>query len=144
GTLMLTNGTIQGSAALNFTNAVVLSNSTLTVAGAVPVTFNAAPTLSGFSTLTLNNTGGTTFANGFSGAAAASLTLSGTNHLFLPAANATYAGVVNVNGAVVVAGGTDALGTGTLALTSGTLQAGAAATFDNPLLVNGSFTFNGS
>lgn len=145
GTLTLQTATIQAdTAARTLSNAVVLSGNT-TFGGSLNLTFSGPATLNANRTITTTNTGLTTFSGniGESGgsfklskAGAGTLRLSGNN---------TFSGGFLLNAGTLAIGNNNGLGSGTFTMQTATIQSdGAARTFGNTLVLNGTTTIAGS
>jgi fibronectin-binding autotransporter adhesin len=143
GTLALAGGTVQGDGSpLTFTNALTISANSI-LGGASDLTFSGNFNLGTTTrTLTVSNTGATTFSGilsntaGFTKAGAGTLTLSGSN---------TYSGTTSLTAGTLVVGHNSALGTGTLALGGGTLAGdGTAHTLTNTRTQSATATIGGT
>src|SRR5262249_53230378 len=116
GALTLVSGGLQTSAAagLLFTNAVTISNANVTLGGVNPLLFSGAVTLAGNnSILNVTSTALTDFNGVISGTAF--LTKAGAGTLTLSNNASTYTGLTFVNGGILQAQGTTALGAATAA-----------------------------
>jgi len=126
----------------------------------LPITFSGTGTLGGTSTLTISDTAGVYFNGQLTdggGSSPGGLVLAGTQTVFLTNTNSTnsggsgsnlnnYLGGTLINGAIVVVNDSTALGSNTssqtLGISSGTLLANAPVTFNQGLVLNGSFTLS--
>jgi fibronectin-binding autotransporter adhesin len=156
GALTLINGTLAGSEGISLANPWTMNFSTITFAGAMPITLTGLGTLGGDNTITVSNTAGTTLSGIISDPATPAvgtnnpigdMTLTGTGALFLNGVN-TFSGGVIINATAVDIGNNRAFGNGasSLYLTSGTLLSSATAnlTITNPVFLNGAITFGAS
>jgi autotransporter-associated beta strand protein len=141
GPLALNGGIIQSTAAVTLANPFTVSGA-VTVGGSNNITFTGSGILMAGSTLTVSNTGTTTFTGNLSGAGsltkaagAGTLTLSGNN---------TYTGTTTLNSGTLTVDKNTALGTGMLALNGGTLQSNETVMLPNPFTVTGPATLGGS
>lgn len=171
GILAITGGSIQASGgSRSFANAATLG-ANASVTGANDLAFAGKLTQSGGNrTLTISNTGLTTFAGGIqltnssrkrtltiagtgnalvsgaitNGNATGSLVKSGTGTLTLSGAN-TYTGTTTLTAGTVVLGSNTALGTGTVTLNGASLQSGlAGVALANAITLSASTSFAGS
>lgn len=144
GTLDLSGGTVQsGAGGHTLGNAVTISASS-TIGGADDLTFSGNAAMTGNRTLTVDNTGNTTFSGVISGAGDR-LTKAGSGTLILNGNN-TYSGGLTINAGTVEFGDNGAAGTGTLTLAAGsTIQSGGAShSLSNAVTVSGNFSIGGS
>lgn len=149
GTLMVSGGSLQASTPVTLANPFAVGGSA-TVGGSYDLTFSFPGTLS--ATLTVTNTGGTTFAAALSGSGSlVETTTPGVVALSATTAN-TYSGGTILNSGLLTLLVSGALGTGQLTLNGGTLstQTSSSPSLSNPFTINGSpriagnFTFTGS
>jgi autotransporter-associated beta strand protein len=153
--LVLTGGTLQGTAALTFpsTVALTLNSANVTFGGTVPVTFAGTTTAVGNSTLTFSDTAGTFFTGKLTGGGG--LVIAGAQPVFLTntSANNDYSGgtVIAQTAATtdgVILGDSNALGSGTIAFNNNGAQlianAASSLSFTNNVVINSNVTFTGS
>jgi autotransporter-associated beta strand protein len=145
GSLTVSGGTLQGNGSgLSLANAVTLGGS-FAVGGASDLTFTGAMTLTSNRTVTVTNTGTTTFASaiGQSGGTYG-LTKSGSGLLVLSGSN-TYGGTTTLNNGTLAVTNSNALGTGTLLFNGGILKAsGGPVALANAVSVAASSTISGT
>jgi len=171
GTLSLNGGTLAASGSRTLANAISLANNSI-IGGTGNIAFSGALTNTNNRTLTVNNTGSTTFngavnlsnsatsrtltiagtgattiagviQNG-STSTASGITQSGTGTLTL-SGNNTYGGNTTLSAGTLVMSNNNAFGTGTLLLGTGTFSAGGAArTVSNNVTLSGNTTIGGS
>src|SRR5579883_2181126 len=144
GTLNLNGGTLSAinqATTLGNSSFAVGSNDAVTIGGNENITFSNSGSLGSGSTLTITNTGTTTF-NGLSGSGALTENASGST-VSIAGSNSGYAGTLTfTKGTLQIANdNTDPLGTGTLIFNGGTLSASVAAT-SNPVV--NAYTLQGS
>jgi autotransporter-associated beta strand protein len=133
----LNGGTLEASTAVSLANLITVGNPTV-VGGSNNITFAGPLTLSSGASLTVSDTGTTTFAAALGGPGLLTVA-AGTGTVTLSVANSTYTGDTTLVSGTLIVGDNSALGpSGTLHLNGGVLQANATITLANPFTVGGS------
>jgi autotransporter-associated beta strand protein len=145
GTLTLVGGSLQaGGGPISLSNAVTLGGN-VAIGGANDLTLTGLATLTGKRSLTISNTGTTTFSGGI-GQSGGSFGLNKFgNGVLVLSGNDTYAGGTTLSAGTLQVNNAAALGSGTVLLVAGILQAGGGPlTLSNAVTLGGNVTIGGT